>query len=173
MKIMTNQTIDQIVWIGWTKKHHKNKKRTRQAGSTHIIDTTTIAIATGFVYLAAILDAWSRGSQRGVAQAIDRQQTAPANFSINTPAALGAAISAGSRRRAACIDPTAAQLQSSPIQVAARVDDVPQCLGQRLGLPAPGDPERSRAQFSFLDTIVYSCMTAQMACDTCPLGHQA
>ena len=60
-----------------------------------VADITYIAIATGFVYLAAILDAWSR---RVVGYAISR--SIDARVAV---AALKAAIREDSRRRAASI----------------------------------------------------------------------
>ena len=67
-----------------------------------VADITYIAIATGFVYLAAILDAWSR---RVVGYAIGRRVDARLAL-----AALRAAIArAGSRPRAASIIPIAAR----------------------------------------------------------------
>ena len=66
-----------------------------------VADITYIAIAVGFVYLAAILDAWSR---RVVGYAIGRRIDARLAL-----AALRAAIAAGSRRRAASIIPIAAR----------------------------------------------------------------
>ena len=66
-----------------------------------VADITYIAIAGGFVYLAAILDAWSR---RVVGYAIRRRIDARL-----TLAALRAAIAAGSRPSAASITPIAAR----------------------------------------------------------------
>ena len=64
-----------------------------------VADITYVAIATGFVYLAAILDAWSR---RVVGYAISRSIDARL-----TIAALKAAHRYGRLPRAACIIPTA------------------------------------------------------------------
>jgi putative transposase len=66
-----------------------------------VADITYIAIAAGFVYLAAILDAWSR---RVVGYAISRRVDARLAL-----AALRAAVAAGSRQRVASIIPIAAR----------------------------------------------------------------
>ena len=66
-----------------------------------VADLTYIAIEVGFVYLAAILDAWSR---RVVGYAIGRRIDARLAL-----AALKAAIAAGSRPPAASITPIAAR----------------------------------------------------------------
>ena len=64
-----------------------------------VADITYVAIATGFVYLAAILDAWSR---RVVGYAISRSIDARL-----TIAALDAAVRSRGLPRAACITATA------------------------------------------------------------------
>ena len=64
-----------------------------------VADITYVAIATGFVYLAAILDAWSR---RVVGYAISRSIDARL-----TIAALDAAVRSRAPPRAACITATA------------------------------------------------------------------
>jgi len=64
-----------------------------------VADITYVAIATGFVYLAAILDAWSR---RVVGYAISRSIDARLTF-----AALDAAVRSRGLPRAACITATA------------------------------------------------------------------
>ena len=69
-------------------------------------DITYIAISTGFVCLAVVLDAWSR---RPVGYAIGR--SLDARLAI---AALSAAIRSKSRRRAASITPTAAHNTPPP-----------------------------------------------------------
>jgi transposase InsO family protein len=66
-----------------------------------VADITYIAIAAGFVYLAAILDAWSR---RVVGYAISRRVDARLAL-----AALRAAIESRHRPRAASIIPIAAR----------------------------------------------------------------
>ena len=66
-----------------------------------VADLTYIAIAAGFVYLAAILDAWSR---RVVGYAISRSVDARL-----TLAALKAALRTRRPPRAACITPTEAR----------------------------------------------------------------
>ena len=63
-----------------------------------VADITYVAIATGFVYVAVILDAWSR---RVVGYAIGRSIDARL-----TVAALEAAVAHGRRPRVACITPT-------------------------------------------------------------------
>jgi len=63
-----------------------------------VADITYVTIATGFVYLAAILDAWSR---RVVGYAISR--SIDARLAV---AALKAAISAAIQQGVACIIPT-------------------------------------------------------------------
>ena len=71
------------------------------ANQLWVADITYVAIAAGFVYVAVILDAWSR---RVVGYAISR------SIDVRlTLAALNAAIGAASRRPAACIIPTAAR----------------------------------------------------------------
>ena len=65
-----------------------------------VADITYIAIATGFVYLAAILDAWSR---RVIGYAISR--SIDARVAV---AALKSALRHGSRRKAAFTTPIAA-----------------------------------------------------------------
>ena len=70
------------------------------ANQLWVADITYVAIAVGFVYVAVILDAWSR---RVVGYAISR------SIDVRlTLAALKAAIEDASRRPAACIIPTAA-----------------------------------------------------------------
>ena len=71
------------------------------ANQLWVADITYVAVASGFVYVAVILDAWSR---RVVGYAISRSIDARL-----TLAALKAAIEDESRRRAASIIPIAAR----------------------------------------------------------------
>ena len=66
-----------------------------------VADITYVAIATGFVYLAAILDAWSR---RVVGYAISRSIHAPSSLLRSRPPSTLAI-----RHGVACIIPTVAR----------------------------------------------------------------
>ena len=105
-----------------------------------VADITFIAIATGFVYLAAILDAWSR---RVVGYAIGRRIDARLAL-----AALKAAIASRRRRRVASITPIAARsMRPRTIAPSSPSTDCVGSMGRR------GNPYDNAKAESFMKTL--------------------
>ena len=106
-----------------------------------VADITYVAIAAGFVYLAAILDAWSR---RVVGYAISRSIDAR----LDARRAEGRHPDASSHRRAACITPIAAR--NTPPRSTASCSPSTASIGS---MGRRGNPYDNAKAESFMKTL--------------------
>jgi putative transposase len=105
-----------------------------------VADITYIAIATGFVYLAAILDAWSR---RVVGSAISRSIDARLTMLGSRWRRSRPPSAPGSRRRDACTTPTVAR-STRPRSTASSLPTMASSA-RRAGAATPTTMRRRRA----------------------------